>query len=117
LEQTDFSFLYPINPSWSVVGRYYYSLYDKKALETMAGFQWDSCCVAVRLVARRYVQNRAGDMSNSIMFEIELKGLGSAGQDTKRALRRAILGYSRDDLYLVPPQTATGQPSPPDTNT
>lgn len=116
LEQADLSFLYPINPTWSIVGRYYYSLYDNKALETMAGFQWDSCCVAVRLVGRRYVHNRAGDLSNAIMFEIELKGLGSAGQDTKRALRRSILGYNRDDLYLVPPQTATGQPTLPDTD-
>jgi LPS-assembly protein len=115
LEQADVSFLYPINPSWSIVGRYYYSLFDNKALETLAGFQWDSCCVAVRLVARRYVHNREGDLSNAIMFEIELKGLGSAGQDTKRALRQAILGYNRDDLYLVPPQTATGQPTQPDT--
>ncbi|MEO5629184.1 MAG: LPS assembly protein LptD [Thermomonas sp.] len=117
LEQVDLSFLYPINPTWSIVGRYYYSLYDNKALETMAGFQWDSCCVAVRLVGRRYVHNRAGDLSNAIMFEIELKGLGSAGQDTQRALRRSILGYNRDDLYLVPPQTATGHPTLPDTDT
>jgi LPS-assembly protein len=114
LEQADISFLYPINPSWSVVGRYYYSMFDNKALETLAGVQWDSCCVAVRFVGRRYVHNRAGDLSNAIMFEIELKGLGSAGQDTRRSLRRAILGYNRDDLYLVPPQTATGQPTPPD---
>ena len=115
IEQTDISFLYPINASWSIVGRHYYSLYDNKALETLAGVQWDSCCVAVRLVGRRYVHNRAGDLSNALMFEIELKGLGSAGQDTRRTLRRAILGYNRDDLYLVPPQTATGQPSQPDT--
>ena len=114
LEQVDVAFLYPVSPSWSVVGRYYYSLYDNKTLETMAGVQWDSCCVAVRLVGRRYVHNRAGDLSNALMFEIELKGLGSAGQDTRRALRRSILGYNRDDLYLVPPQTATGQPTPPD---
>jgi len=117
LEQADISFLYPINPSWSVVGRYYYSMFDNKALETLAGVQWDSCCVAVRLVGRRYVHNRAGDLSNALMFEIELKGLGSAGQDTRRSLRRAILGYNRDDLYLVPPQTATGQPTPPDLDT
>lgn len=117
LEQADISFLYPINPSWSVVGRYYYSMFDNKALETVAGFQWDSCCVAVRLVGRRYVHNRAGDLSNALMLEIELKGLGSAGQDARRALRRAILGYNRDDLYLVPPQTATGQPTPPANDT
>ncbi len=116
IEQTDISFLYPINASWSIVGRHYYSLFDNKALETLAGVQWDSCCVAVRVVGRRYVHNREGELSNAIMFEIELKGLGSAGQDTRRTLRRAILGYNRDDLYLVPPQTATGQPTPPDTD-
>ncbi len=114
LEQVDASFLYPLNASWSLVGRGYYSLRDRKALESLAGVQWDSCCVAMRLVARRYVHNRAGELSNALMFEIELKGLGSAGQDARRALRRSILGYNRDDLYLVPPQTATGQPSTPD---
>ena len=113
LEQVDLSFLYPINPVWSLVGRYYYSMREAKALETLAGVQWDSCCVAVRLVGRRYVHNRAGNLSNSLMLEIELKGLGSAGQDAQRALRRAILGYNRDDLYLVPPDAATRQ-SPPD---
>ena len=114
LEQVDLSFLYPINDVWSIVGRQYYSLHDSKNLETLAGVQWDSCCVAVRLVARRYVHNRQGDLSNSLMLEIELKGLGSAGQDAKRALRRSILGYNRDDLYLVPPQTASSQSSSPD---
>ncbi|WP_119717399.1 LPS assembly protein LptD [Cognatilysobacter tabacisoli] len=103
LEQADFSFLYPINPNWSVVGRYYYSLLDKKELETIAGVQWESCCIAVRLVGRRYLRNRTGDLNNSIQLEVELKGLGSAGQKTERVLRRAILGYDRDDLYLVPP--------------
>jgi LPS-assembly protein len=34
---------------------------------------------------------------------VELKGLGSAGADTETRLRRAILGYYREDLYLVPP--------------
>ena len=115
LEQVDFSFLYPINPTWSVVGRYYYSLKDRKPLETVAGVQWDSCCVAVRLVGRQYIQNREGDLNDSIMLEIEFKGLGSAGQDTRRTLRRAILGYYRDDLYLLPPPTisrGTTDPEP-----
>jgi LPS-assembly protein len=116
IEQADFSFLYPINDSWSVVGRYYYSIFDHKPLETIAGVQWDSCCIAVRFVGRRYVHNREGDLSNGLMLEIELKGLGSAGQDTRKTLRRAILGYNRGDLYLVPPETPTGQPpTDPDT--
>ncbi|WP_250064387.1 LPS-assembly protein LptD [Stenotrophomonas mori] len=103
LRQADLSFLYPINPRWSLVGRYYYSMLDHKPLEIIGGVQWDSCCLAVRALARRYVRNREGDMNNSFQLEFVLKGLSSLGQDTDRTLRRAILGYNRDDLYLVPP--------------
>ena len=42
-------------------------------------------------------------MNNSLQVEFVIKGLSSVGQDTDRTLRRAILGYYRDDLYLVPP--------------
>ncbi len=115
LEQSDFSFVYPLNPAWSLVGRHYYSIRERKTLESVAGVQWDSCCVAVRLVGRQYIRNREGDLNNSLMLEIELKGLGSAGQDARGTLRRAILGYHRDDLYLVPPPSLTrGTPAPPD---
>jgi len=105
LEQADLSFLYPINPRWSVVGRYYYSIEEKKPLEIIGGVQWDSCCLAVRALARRYVRNREGDLDNSLQIEFVLKGLSSIGQNTGRTLRRAILGYNRDDLYLVPPSS------------
>lgn len=108
LEQADLSFLYPINPNWSVVGRYYYSLQDNQLLEGIAGVQWESCCLAVRLVGRRYLRGRSGDLNSAIQLEIELKGLGSAGPDTEGRLRRAILGYYREDLYLVPPPQARG---------
>jgi hypothetical protein len=104
-KQADFSFLYPVNPNWSLVGRYYYSLLDHKPLEQVGGVQWESCCLAVRVLGRRYLRNRTGDLNNSLQVEFELKGLGSAGQDTRRILRRAILGYDRDDLYLVPPSS------------
>lgn len=110
LEQVDASFLYPINPTWSAVGRYYYSLLDRKPLEAIAGVQWDSCCMSVRALVRRYVRNREGDLNNSFQVEFVLKGLGSAGQNTERTLRRAILGYYRDDLYLVPPSNTTPDP-------
>jgi len=103
LEQLDFSFLYPVNPGWSLVGRYYYSLLDDKLLEGIAGVQWESCCMAVRLVNRRYVRNYRGDLNTSLQLEIEFKGLGSAGQNAQERLRSAIIGYHRDDLYLAPP--------------
>jgi LPS-assembly protein len=113
LKQVDLSFLYPLSSSWSLVGRYYYSLYrdathEPKLLEGIAGIQWDSCCMAVRLVERRYIRNREGDLNNALQLEIEFKGLGSAGPDTEGRLRRAILGYYREDLYLAPPTDFDG---------
>lgn len=114
LEQVDFNFLYPISPAWSLVGRYYYSIKDSQLLEGIAGVQWDSCCMAVRLVGRRYLHNRLGELGNAIQVEVELKGLGSAGPDTESRLRRAILGYYREDLYLVPPPDADGAANSPD---
>ena len=110
LKQVDLSFLYPINPTWSVVGRYYYSLLDKEPLEIIGGVQWDSCCLAVRAVVRHYISNREGDTDNAFQLEFVLKGLSSIGQNTDRTLRRAILGYYRDDLYLVPPSNTTTDP-------
>ncbi len=107
LRQGDFSFLYPVTPTWSTVGRYYYSLVDHKPLEIIGGMQWDSCCLAVRVLARRYVRNREGELGNQIGVEFVLKGLGGAGRDSDKILRRAILGYDRDDLYLVPPSNTT----------
>ncbi len=114
LEQVDLNFLYPLSPSWSLVGRYYHSIEDNQLLEGIAGVQWDSCCMAVRLVGRRYLHNREGELSNSIQFEVELKGLGSAGPDTESRLRRAILGYYREDLYLVPPSNDDGADDSPE---
>jgi LPS-assembly protein len=119
LEQADFSFVYPVKRNWSVVGRYYYSLRDRQELEVLGGVQWESCCLAVRLLSRRYLRDRSGNLNESLQLEVELKGLGSAGQKTERVLRRAILGYDRDDLYLVPPSSVnrpgvdgTADPSP-----
>ena len=93
LEQADASLLVPLNESWRLVGRWNYSMFDRKTLEAFAGIEHDSCCIAWRLLARRYVHNLERDMSNALYFEVEFKGVGSVGQKTGDFLRRAILGY------------------------
>ena len=94
LEQVDTSALLPLNANWSLVGRYYYSLLHSQLLEAFAGAQYDSCCVAMRVLVRRYI-NVIGQVhpNNGIYFEIEFKGLGNTGSRTENFLRRAILGY------------------------
>lgn len=105
LEQIDFSTLYPLNERWNLVGRWNYSLDQGQTLEALAGIEYDSCCVAVRLLGRHYIRNSAGDISNGIMLQIEFKGIGSVGQGAENLLRHAILGYQ--DAELPVPQTGT----------
>jgi LPS-assembly protein len=102
LDQYDASALIPLNLRWSLIGRYYYSVLDRRPLESFAGFQYDSCCVAARLVARRWINNASNirnydpanvKATNAVFFEVEFKGIGSSGQRTQNFLRRAILGY------------------------
>lgn len=95
LEQAEASFAYPLTPEWRLLGRWNYSLFDSATVEAFGGVEWESCCMAVRLVARHFVRNREGDKNTALYFEIELKGLGSFGRDTGRLLHGGILGYSR----------------------
>ncbi|WP_237071759.1 LPS assembly protein LptD [Mizugakiibacter sediminis] len=93
LEQYDVSTVFPVNDRWSLVGRWNYSVRDHRTLEAFAGVQYDSCCVAVRLLQRHFVHNFQGQSDNATYFEIEFKGIGNVGQQTGTFLRRAILGY------------------------
>jgi len=94
LEQGDLSFVLPVHRDWRVVGRWNYSLRDHQTLEALGGLEWQSCCVAVRLLARRYIRE-SGEFGSGIYLEIELNGIGSFGRDTVRLLDDAILDYSR----------------------
>jgi LPS-assembly protein len=101
VEQTDLSFAWPLANDWRAVGRFDYSLDDKKLLETFAGFEYESCCWGLRLVGRRYLsstQDSAGtaDQYNSgIYAQLVLKGLSSFG-DAAEFLGRSIPGYRNE---------------------
>lgn len=95
LEQVDASFALPMGEAWRWIGRWNYSLRDEGTLEAFAGIEWQSCCVAIRVLGRHYVRNREAEKNNALFVELELKGLASFGRDTGDFLERAILGYSR----------------------
>ncbi len=95
VEQVDSSFYWPLNERWKLIGRWNYSLRDRSNLEAFAGFEYESCCWAARLLGRRYLQNQLGQERSAIYFELELKGLGSLGRKSDELLERAISGYRR----------------------
>ena len=99
LEQVDGSIAWPIGDRWSAYARMVYSLEDEQPLDQFAGLEYRSCCWRVRLVGRRYVRSREGDMDTSILLQLELNGLSSVGTGADTFLERSIQGYS-----LRPPE-------------
>lgn len=105
MEQYGASVVYPLSERWRLVGGATWSVPDRRIVEALAGVQYDSCCVSLRLVDRNYVNQGyygfgpapAGTIlnqrNNAIMFEVVFKGLGSSGGQIDPLLRRDILGY------------------------
>jgi len=113
LEQYGVSGVFPLSDRWRLLGAWAYALPVEGAsaqsptgtVDAMLGVEYDSCCVALRLVGRNYVNESyygntpapsGTDVTrrdNSIMFEVEFKGLGSTGGQITPLLRRDILGY------------------------
>jgi LPS-assembly protein len=79
VDQVDFRLSWPINPRWTVITRVNYSFEDNDLLETQAGFQYESCCWAIRTVYRRYLKNHSGEDRDGVYLELNLKGLASVG--------------------------------------
>ncbi|NQD36279.1 LPS assembly protein LptD [Permianibacter sp. IMCC34836] len=103
-EQTDFSFAWPLSGNWQMVGRWQHDLAEATDIDSFLGFEYESCCWAVRLVGRRYLNveldnegNIIGDANeydNSVYFQFVFKGLGGAGSNSLRSLlTESIDGY------------------------
>jgi LPS-assembly protein len=107
MEQFDTSAVFPISERWRALARWVYARRDvlpnqfgqatftfsHRTLEAAAGIEYDSCCVAFRVLGRHYVHDYLRAVDNAVMFEVEFKGLGSLNPQSGAYLRRAILGY------------------------
>lgn len=111
LEQYSASAVYPVSDRWRLIGAWTYAVPVRNELtplhgtvEALAGVEYDSCCVTLRLVDRNYVNQayygvgplpvkNANYRDNAVMFEVVFKGLGATGGQIDPLLRRDILGY------------------------
>lgn len=99
LEQTDLAMSWPLNNKYSLLGRWNYSLTEQRDIEVLFGFEYESCCWAMRIISQRYLQDPDNNQpyNSSIMFQLILKGLGSvADKKATSVLKRAILGYQSE---------------------
>ncbi len=92
LEQTDLSFNWRVTRRWSMAGRWNRSLQDEVDLEKFLGIAYESCCFAIRIVAREYLVNDS-EFNQGIQIQLSLKGLTGIGDNIGELLEQGILGY------------------------
>ena len=89
--------------SGGLLGRYQYDLANHRSIETLAGLQFNDCCIQLRLVYRDGViyeptATLSDSVTNperdrSIYFQIEFKGLAGVGRALENVLEESIFGY------------------------
>ncbi len=95
LEQTDFSFSYPLGSKWNAIGRYNYSIPDSKVLDRFLGLEYNSCCWGISVLARRTVTRGTDNTESVLAVQFALKGFSNFGNKSSRELQRDILDGTR----------------------
>ena len=104
-EQVSLMGQWPINNKLFALGRYDYSIQEKRSTQSIFGVEYKGdCCWTARVVFQRYAVSR-DDANSAMFFQLELSGLGSIGTDPMRLLSERIAGYET----VTPPirQTTT----------
>ncbi|MGL5396303.1 MAG: LPS assembly protein LptD [Shewanella sp.] len=103
---------WPINDSLYFVGNWYYDLNEKRSIETYTGFQYESCCYAIRLSYHYRIKTNYDDnigstiidereqFESGVYLNLIIKGLGGSGPlGVTDMLNDGLFNY-RKPLYL-----------------
>jgi LPS-assembly protein len=84
--------------AWYSVGRFNYSLQDRRLTDSVLGFEYDTGCWIVRVVGEQLSTGRS-QATTRILVQLELVGLSRLGSNPLKVLRDNIPGYRllRDD--------------------
>lgn len=99
----------PLAKNWQLVASYYRDVTNHRMIDANFGVQYESCCWAVRLVARRYIianldtnidnALQFGELDSGLSLQFVLKGFGDkAGFGVSDMLSNGIFGYRRPYL-------------------
>lgn len=98
-EEFDVSFAWKATRRADLIGRLLYDNTNDRALEQLAGVQWNDCCYGVQLVWREWVDDNdtgfvADDFTErGIFLRFVFKGLGGVGREADSYFEEAIPGY------------------------
>lgn len=115
VRQIDFSGQWPLKNGWYAVGRYNYSLLDRRLVDGIAGVEYNAGCWLFRAAFQR-IQAAAQVTSTAVFFQLVFTGAGELGNDeVLTLLRRNVPGYSvtnPSDPTLAPPSLQRPLPFP-----
>jgi LPS-assembly protein len=94
LKQFDLSGEWPVTPNWTLLGRWNYSLADRKTLEAIGGVEYNQDCWVLRVVYHR-LTTTTEQTNTSVFIQLELNGLARVGTSPLDLLRRSVPGYLR----------------------
>jgi LPS-assembly protein len=80
---------------WTGVGRWNYSIAEKRTLEALAGAEYAADCWVVRVVAHRFATS-VQQATTTFFVQLELNGVSRIGSNPLETLRRNIGGFVRD---------------------
>jgi LPS-assembly protein len=92
LGQIDLSGQWPLFGGWHAVGRFNYSTKDRRAIETVAGLEFDGDCWVGRVVLQR-LATLTQRSNTALFFQLELNGFAKVGSNPLDILRRNVPGY------------------------
>jgi LPS-assembly protein len=92
IKQIDIAGQWPVSPHVTLLGRWNYSLSDKKTLEGVAGIEYNGDCWVLRVIGQR-LTTTTQQTSTSVFVQLELNGLARVGTSPLELLRRSVPGY------------------------
>lgn len=102
IRQVDFSGQWPLGRGWYGVGRFNYSLKEKKVIETIGGLEYNGGCWVGRLVVQRYA-TATGDTNTALFVQLELNDFSKIGSNPLELLARRVPGYGRINQSVTSP--------------
>ncbi|MEQ1812896.1 MAG: LPS-assembly protein LptD [Candidatus Nitrotoga sp.] len=94
LKQVDVSAQWPLFKRWYALAKWNYSLLDNRALESLAGLEYNERCWTIRMVVQRFAI-ATDDVSTGIFVQLELNDLLRVGIDPLNVLRQSIPGFAK----------------------
>jgi LPS-assembly protein len=87
---------------WYSVGRLNFSLYDRRLVDSVVGFEYDAGCWLGRIVLDR-LQNGTSTANTRILFQLEFVGFTRIGSSALQALKQNIPRYQYLREQVTPP--------------